>query len=174
MNMVLDQITLRCIEPKDAERLYHYRNDWQVTRLLGGFSTGYSVKDIHDWMEFHRARTDEIIWTIADKEGDVCLGHVGLYKIDHRIRNAEFAILIGDESWQGRGIGQQISHQVIEFGFQQLNLHRIQLSVLATNSRAIHLYEKLGFKQEGVLRDGEFRDGGYIDVLIMALLESEA
>lgn len=173
MYIPLGQYILRRPEPKDVERLYLYRNDWKVIRTLGGFSSGYSIKDLHEWVEFHRNRNDEIIWVIVDRAEDICLGHVGFYGIDHRVRKAEFAILIGEKSCWGKGLGQSITQAMIDYGFDQLNLHRIELEVLANNARAIHIYEKLGFRREGIQRDAQFRDGQYIDVIFMALLEHE-
>lgn len=66
-----------------------------------------------------------------------------------------------------------VTHAVVDYGFRQLNLHRVCLTVLKTNERAIDLYNKLGFKTEGILRDEQFRDGHYIDVLVMSILEHE-
>lgn len=173
MKLILKEVVLRRPEVKDVEKLYVYRNDWDMIQFLGGFSTGYSMQDLHEWIEFHRTRTDEILWIIAEKNSDLCLGHVGLYKIDHRVRIAEFAILLGDKTWWGKGVGKHVSRAVIDYGFRQLNLHRIQLTVLATNQRAIHLYESLGFRQEGIIRHGQFRDEQYVDIVMMGLLEDE-
>jgi ribosomal-protein-alanine N-acetyltransferase len=173
MDLVTDDILLRRPEPKDIGYLYQYRNDWNVIKHLGGFSKGYSVKDLDEWIDKHRAKEDEIIWIIAERQSDKCLGHAGLYNIDHRVRKAEFAIMIGDKTKWGGGIGTLVTRSVIEYGFRQLNLHRMYLTVLKANERAIKLYEKLGFKHEGVFRDDQFRDGEYIDVVSMAILEQE-
>ena len=145
MKIILDAVALRRPEPKDAEFLYDYRNDWDVIQGLGGFSSGYALKDIHDWIEFHRNKQDEIIWAIAEKDTDTCLGHVGLYEIDHRVRSAEFAIMLGNKEWWGKGVGKNVTHSVVDYCFRHLNLHRVSLTVLKTNERAIALYEKLGF-----------------------------
>jgi len=173
MRIILSETILRRPEPKDAELLYEYRNDWEVTRHLGGFSKGYSLRDIHDWLEYHRNRSDEIIWTVAEKESDLCVGHVGLYNIDHRVRSAEFAVMIGNKGWWGKGTGKDVTRAVVDYGFKQLNLHRVYLTVLKSNDRAIALYEKLAFTTEGILRDEQFRDGGYVDVVAMGVLEQE-
>ncbi len=173
MKLEDDHIILRSPEPRDVEQLYLYRNDREIKQFLGGFSTGYSVQDLLEWVDYHRRQVNEILWIIADGEADICLGHVGFYNIDHRIRKAEFAILIGDKNRQGKGLGQLVTRMVIDFGFDELNFHRIELDVLATNPRAIHIYEKLGFKQEGIQREADFRGGRYIDVINMAILEHE-
>lgn len=172
MLMTADYI-LRKPEPKDVPQLYQYRNDWNAIRSLGGFSTGYSIKDLENWVEAHRNRANEVLWVIANKENGDCLGHVGLYEIDYRIRSAEFAIFIGDTNYWGRGLGTRITQDMLKYGFEQLNLHRIELSVLATHDSAIGLYEKHGFKKEGCRRQAQFRDGRYVDIWVMGLLEDE-
>ena len=164
---------LRRPEPADAEKIYEYRNDREIARHLGGFAPAMAMKSVHEWIEFHRNRNDEIVWAIADKETAVCLGHVGLYKIDHRLQLAEFAICIGVSNSWGKGLGKEVASTVISYGFRELNLRQIRLEVLETNQRAIHLYENLGFQHDGRLRSNQFRDGRYIDSLIMSLLQNE-
>ena len=173
MRLSLDEVVLRRPEPKDVGRLYLYRNDLQVAKWLGGFSAGYCIRDLEEWIESHRLRKDEIVWTIAEKKSDDCIGHVGLYQIDYRVRRAEFAILIGDTASWGRGIGRRVSAAVVDYGFRELNLHRIELSVLSSNARAIKLYEGLGFRREGLLKDAQFREGSYMDIVLMALFRTE-
>jgi RimJ/RimL family protein N-acetyltransferase len=54
-----------------------------------------------------------------------------------------------------------------------MNMHRVYLQVFDFNSRAIALYEQLGFREEGRFRDAVFREGRYCDVVVMSMLESE-
>lgn len=169
----LGPVVLRPFEPHDVERLYAFRNDWQVTQYLGGFSSGYTRENLREWIKFHRNRDDEVLWAIADKKDDRCIGHVGLYKIDLRLRKGEFAIVIGELKTQGKGVGRRATEAMIDWGFRQMNLHKISLSVLATNKRAIRLYESIGFRHEGVLRDEQYRDAKYVDVVLMSLLDRE-
>jgi ribosomal-protein-alanine N-acetyltransferase len=169
----LGDVVLRALEPKDVEYLYHYRNDWDVIRHLGGFSAGYSRANLEDWIKRHSNRDDEIVWTIADPATDQCIGHVGLYQIDSRIRKGQFAILIGDKAFWGRGFGTRVTQAVVSWAFTQLNLHKVGLQVLTNNERAIHIYESLGFRPEGVLRDEQFRDGQFFDLMMMAVFEDE-
>ena len=62
---------------------------------------------------------------------------------------------------------------LIRWGFDELNLHRIELSVDPSNAAAIRVYEKLGFRSEGCRREAHFSGGVYIDDLQMGLLRSE-
>lgn len=169
----LQEVVLRPLEETDAEDLYSFRNDWEVIRHLGGFSAGYSRASMGEWVARHSNRTDEILWAIATSENQRCIGHVGLYKIDYRVRKAEFALVIGDRTWWARGLGTKVTKAVVEWGFSELNLHKITLKVLADNLRALHVYEKLGFQREGVLHDDQFREGRYLDLVLMAQFEKK-
>lgn len=166
-------MVLRPFETADLDALYNYRNDRELASQLGGFSTGFSKADLVEWLERHRTHENEILWCIAIESDDRCIGHVGLYRIDARVRKADIAILIGDRDCQGRGIGTAVTRAVVTYGFRELNLHRIALQVLATNGRAVRLYEGLGFSREGSLRHEQFRDGRYVDMLLMSVLEGE-
>ena len=170
---VLGEVVLRPLDVDDAEQLYLYKNDPDVGALLGGVSLGYTRSDIRDWIEYHRQRKDELLWAIAAADDGRCLGHVGFYKIDYRARSAEFGILIGDKSQWGKGHGRRIGGFSVEYGFEMLNLNRIALTVLEGNSVALRLYEKVGFREEGRLREGQYKRGAYVDLILMSLLRSE-
>ena len=74
---------------------------------------------------------------------------------------------------QGRGLGTEAVRRVLEYGFDELGLHRVSLRVLAGNIRAIRCYEKCGFQVEGRERETVFLDGAWRDDLIMGLLSRE-
>jgi RimJ/RimL family protein N-acetyltransferase len=169
----LGDVVLRALEPKDADSLYLYRNEWEVIRHLGGFSAGYSKANLEEWIQRHSNRADEILWTIAAVETDHCIGHVGLYQIDSRVRKGQFAIMIGDRALWGKGLGTRVTEAVVSWAFSQLNLHKVSLHVLTNNERAIRIYELLGFRPEGILRDEQFRDGQFLDLMLMAVFEDE-
>ena len=166
-------VRLRPLDKDDIDSLYAFRNDAEITRLLGGFSPGYSKADLEIWIKNHSNRPDEILWSIAERNTNRCIGHVGLYKIDHRVRKAEFAIVIGDQSQWQKGLGTEITRATVAWAFSELNLHKVTLAVLANNARALRIYEKLGFQIEGTMRDDQFRDGKYLDVVLMALFRAK-
>jgi RimJ/RimL family protein N-acetyltransferase len=173
MKLAIDGFILRKPEPADVKALYRQKNDAEIAAMLGGFSTGYSETDLAEWVEYHRKRSDEVIWIVAREADNECVGHVGLYQIDHRVRSAEFAILLGDRNAWGKGLGLACTRFAADYGFRQLNLNRIHLSVLATNERAIRLYLSAGFREEGRLRQAQYKNGQYVDLILMSLLRDE-
>lgn len=71
------------------------------------------------------------------------------------------------------GCRQEATRLVVGHGFEQLGLHRIQLEAYGHNRRAVHVYEKVGFVLEGVRREAAWRDGVWVDEVVMALLDRE-
>jgi ribosomal-protein-alanine N-acetyltransferase len=163
---------LRKPEPKDVEPLYRQKNDPEVASLLVGFSTGYSRTDLSHWVEAHRTCADEALYVIADQQ-DAAVGHVGLYQIDTRARTAQFGIMIGDKAAWGRGLGRACTRAMVEYGFDEVNLRRIYLDVLESNVRAQRVYQQVGFVVEGRLRQHQFKQGRYQDIVLMGLLADE-
>lgn len=88
-----------------------------------------------------------------------------LMRTSHR---ASIAIGVHSKS-RGQGVGQALITYAIEWA-KQKGLHRLELTVIAHNERAIHLYEKLGFEVEGVKRDALYIDGAFVDELYMSKL----
>ena len=83
------------------------------------------------------------------------------------------SIGLGDSANWGKGYGNEATRLALGFAFNELNLHRVQLTVFDYNSRAIHLYEKLGFQQEGIYREFLQRDGRRFDMYLYGLLGHE-
>lgn len=168
MKIINDLLVLRKPEQDDAEILYKLKNDQETNDMLGGFTTGYDKEGIKNWISFHNNATDECLYLIQEKLSGKVVGHVGLYNIDHRVRKAEYAIMIADKNSRGKGYGSICTDFMLDFGFNQLNLNRIELSLLSTNTLAYHLYQKKGFVEEGLLKQAQFKNGSYIDVILMA------
>jgi RimJ/RimL family protein N-acetyltransferase len=80
---------------------------------------------------------------------------------------------VGEREYWGRGYGTEAMRLVLQFAFQELNLHRVSLGVFAYNERAIRSYEKAGFRIEGRLRQGIHRVNQRWDEVVMGILRSE-
>lgn len=100
----------------------------------------------------------------------VPVGVVGLCNWNFHSRNAEVSFYIGDKESRGKGIMTTALELLIGWGFNQ-GLHRISAEVYQFNVPCINLLKKLGFSQEGILRDNVFRDGHFVDSLLMALIK---
>ena len=109
-------------------------------------------------------------WVIADRD-NVLVGVVRLAPIDTANRSARFGIGILDPDRLGQGLGTAATRLALGWGFDHLGLHRVSLTVLAENTRAIAAYTRCGFVVEGLFRDTLYRDGIWHDDLSMAILK---
>jgi RimJ/RimL family protein N-acetyltransferase len=110
---------------------------------------------------------------VKEGEGWVPVGNIAVFGINWRLRSAEIGILIGDKRYWNKGYGTEAMQVILKHGFETLNLHRMYLRVFQTNPGAIRAYEKAGFIHEGIQRQAEFRNGQYVDVLMMSVLLEE-
>ena len=86
---------------------------------------------------------------------------------------ATYAVGLFAAALRGRGLGREITRLVVAWGFGELGLHRIELEVLAFNTRAVRCYLACGFRSEGIRREAELYPYGWQDLIIMGLLRSE-
>ncbi len=161
---------LRAVEVDDAATLNRLFGDPEVLR---GLMLTFPQPDagFREWVRSHSDRPDSAGFVIETLEGEA-IGGCGFDDIDPRPRTAVLGVWIGRPYWD-QGYGTDAVRTLCRFGFRQMNLQRITLRVYETNPKAIHTYEKIGFKTEGKLRREQFQDGRYIDVLMMGVLAEE-
>jgi RimJ/RimL family protein N-acetyltransferase len=173
-HIIGEKIVLRDFRQEDISGMRSWCNDPEVTRYL---SSRYTAPIPWEQTEAELSRflqgdAGGYNLVVADRESGRYLGQVALFMIDHLSRKAELAIVMAPDSL-GKGFGGEAMKLLLNFGFGQVNLNRIWLTVNAGNQRAIHVYEKAGFAREGVLRQDRYFDGQYEDVWIMSILREE-
>jgi RimJ/RimL family protein N-acetyltransferase len=165
-----DKIVLRAIEPSDVKQLWGWTRDDDTMRLRDYPAPPVSYAEtIREYQENLGRDSGSLRLAVTTYEGRL-IGEIALKNIDHRIGDAELTIAIGDKSYWGRGYGTDASRTLIRYAFEQLNLRRLTLYVHDFNARAIRVYEKCGFEREGILREAEYMDGAYSDLVVMGLL----
>ncbi len=117
--------------------------------------------------------TSSSCWNQAIVVNGVNIGYCGLCNISTLNNNAEYFILIGDNSYWGKGFGTSAGHAVLQYGFQFLKFNRIWLTVSETNNTAIRSYTKLGYIEEGLMREACYRDFKYHNKIVMSILADE-
>lgn len=168
------RVCLRPLEREDLNARYlSWLNDPEVTRYMetGTFPT--TAQDLEKFYDDVTESRNQVILAVADKKSGQHIGNVKLGPIHWVHRCATFGIMIGDKKFWGRGAGLEATRLMVEYGFDRLNLRRIDLGVFAEHDAAVRCYEKVGFKVEGRMRESLFRDGKYVDRLWMGLLRSE-
>ncbi len=165
-------VRLAPLRRADLGTLFTWINDREAV------ASNATYRPIHEWD--HEAWFDSVtrsrgiaIFAIRTLGDDQLIGTCQLHDIDPIRRSAELQIRIGMAEYRGRGYGREALHLLIKHGFEDLNLQRIQLHVLRSNQHAAHVYERLGFQKEGVLRNAAFIEGEFVDVEIMSLLRTD-
>ena len=121
-----------------------------------------------------KAGSQTSIWLgIIHKEDTMHIGNIDISSIDWVNRTGVYNILVGDKNYQGKGIGYEASHLLLNHVFQRLNLNRVQLGVDSRNAQAIGLYNKLGFIKEGKFESAIHQNNVFYDVIRMRLLSHE-
>jgi diamine N-acetyltransferase len=163
------RVRLTPLEESDLPILFEWINDRDLVLLSSPFSP-VSQADHRRWFDDIRGRVDTYIFAIRRHGHAAPIGTCQLHHVSRIHRSAELQIRIGDRDARGHGLGTEAVRLLVQFGFNELQLHRIALHVFVSNTVAQRAYEKAGFVREGVLRDSAFVDGRYVDTVVMAIL----
>ncbi|MGO1460591.1 MAG: GNAT family N-acetyltransferase [Flaviflexus sp.] len=173
-------VQLRPFTEVDIERMGPILADPELIKLTGSANTTEEIKKAVpaldertlEWYRTREEQTDRLDLAIIDLSNDQCVGEAVLNAWSPADRSCNYRILIGPEG-RGRGFGSEATSLVIDYAFENTNLNRISLDVLAFNPRARRAYEKAGFLYEGTSREAFRFDGEYIDDVLMAILRSD-
>lgn len=167
-----ERIYLRPLEPAQDNHLYAtWMNDEEIRRYFSIYPT--SDTRGKERLELLYKDGKHIIFGVALNEDNRLIGLVGLKDINNINQSAEFYVIIGDRSVQGKGYGTEATKLMVRYGFMELNLNRIQTQDMEENIGGWRADEKAGFKYEGTLRQAILRFGKYNDVRVYSLLRSE-
>jgi len=166
------RIRLRPIRLDDVDAIMEWINDPAVTRNFAGMSATITREQELAFLERTLASDTDRLYAIEALDGTY-LGNAGVHKIYWPARNGRLGVVIGAKGAQGKGLGQEALRLITALGFERLGLHKIWLVHFASNARMHHIAKKLGFVEEGTLRDEYFHDDAFHDMLRHSLLEEE-
>ncbi len=172
-----DRIRLTAITDDDLPTIAKWLSDLGLQRLVnpGGVVPVRAefLLDPNGWFAAERNDKNAYLFGVSAKVDYQFIGVSAINNIDLYAHHAEIGINLGHPDYQGKGYGGDVMLTTMRFGFEQLNLNRIGLNVFSYNTRAIRLYEKLGFVHETREREMLYRDGNYYDNLHMGILRQE-
>ena len=165
------RLYLSTLSRDDAATIADWEQDTEFLRLLDSSpAQPRTIDQISQWLE---SDNNDFLFGIRLLASDELIGWLELDGIQWNHQTAGVGIAIGHRSYWNQGYGAEAMRLILRFGFDELNLHRIQLTVFSYNHRAIRLYEKLGFTHEGIYREFLHRDGQRHDMLLYGLLRHE-
>jgi RimJ/RimL family protein N-acetyltransferase len=167
-------VKLRCPVREDfGLQMQLWMNDKEVTRYLVRGLFPVSLHSLQAEFDKIVSASDEMVFMVEPIGSDRAAGICGLHQINLIARHAEFRILVGEKDAWGRGVGGEALLLLMAYAFRFLGLNKVWLGVNKENTRAHRSYAKVGFREEGILRNEVWRDGRYYDVIRMSMLKSE-
>jgi RimJ/RimL family protein N-acetyltransferase len=170
-----ETINLRAVERHDVPLLHRWFNDPVVMDGWGWSAPARSIQHVAEQVEDWLAREtafDRPEALIAESLAGDPIGLV-VVRVDRpEARSVELSLLVDADCW-GQGFGTDMMQTILEACFAGWGVHRIGVRVEEGNGRALALYRRLGFKEEGRLRQAALRDGRHLDVLLFGKLAAE-
>ena len=173
MNILGNNIVLRAVSMKDANLLMELMNDPETEKMLGGSSFPISIEGQEKWIAAQTGRTDVLRCIVALKETKEGIGTVILSDIDAKNGVAQVHIKMDKQQGRGRGYGADALNAIVDYAFDEMRLNCIYADVLEYNIASQKLFEKCGFKKDGLLRSRVFKCGLYINVVSYSRLKGD-
>jgi RimJ/RimL family protein N-acetyltransferase len=167
-----ERVYFRPLEAEDEPLLRRWYNDPDNWRTLGRFLPMNEEAE-KAYLEGMYINREKVVLGIATFQDDRLIGVCGLHGLGTASRCAIYGIIVGEPAFQGRGFGSEATRLMVRYGFEELNLNRIELGVMAGNERARRAYERAGFIEEGRRRQAHFRGGRYHDEIAYAVLRED-
>jgi len=170
-----EDIKLELTSEKHAAALYEAvnNNKEHLAAFLPWVGNFNSVKDFNEYisncMQLN-LQQQEISFVII--KNDILVGRIGLHYINLQNMNAAIGYWLTRDA-TGQGIIGRCCKTIINYGFRELGLHRIEIRAALKNLKSTSIPEKLGFKKEGILRQAELVNGGFHDLVIYSRLSEE-
>lgn len=167
-----ERIYLSPMTLDDVDDYTKWMNDKRVTDNIHSTSRMTSNVSEREWVEDIMKRGGHT-FAIISKKDDKLIGNCGLMRTDYKDGVSTIGIFIGEEDFRGKGLGTEVIDLLLDFGFNQLRLHNINLEVFDFNEPALACYKKVGFKEYGRRHECYYLNGQWHDEILMEILEDD-
>jgi RimJ/RimL family protein N-acetyltransferase len=167
------KIGLAVLEKTDLPLFKKWLNDPRLSIFMREFDEMLADENIQEWYEKSIHDVDQVDFSIVNMKSGQLVGACTLTNIDGRNSTAEARLFIGESQFWNKGYGSEALILLLDYAFNVLNLHNVCLHVNSINKNAIHVYEKLGFKLVGKLRERRTYLRNRYDLYIMDILARE-
>lgn len=167
-----ERLILRKMVLNDAEAVFDYASNSEVSRYTL-WETHRSIEDSRAFLEFATQKYEnggEPDWGIVYRGNGCLVGACGLVNWEAEHARAEVGFVLSREYW-GRGLMSEAVRAILRFGFERMNLNRIEARCIAENAASARVMEKAGMVYEGTLRQREYIKGAYRDIKLYAILK---
>lgn len=169
------KVILRTLKMSDLDKIIEWVNDPEVIQYLQIYLPMSRLKE-EKWLEQLSLSEKDVVMAIEaieDNGNTHYIGNCGLHGISSKDHLATFGIFIGEKTFWSGGYGTEAAKLLLQYGFEQLNLHRVNSMAYAFNERSIRMHVSLGFQIEGCRRQAIWKNNQYQDEVILGLLREE-
>ena len=169
-----ERLVLRGLRVSDAEDMYDYARRPSVTQYLP-WNPHADVAETREYLVYvgQRYRTGDFYdWAVVDKASGRMIGKCGFTSFDCPNDAAEIGYVLSP-AFQGRGLATEAVRRVLDFGFTELGLHRIEAHFMEGNTASLRLMERLGMRFEGYAREAQKIKGRFCTIGTCAILRHE-
>lgn len=166
-----EKVTLRQIEFSDCNENYvKWLNDPEVNQYLETKWTEQALDTIIEFVDSQRNNSHSVLFAIIENQTGMHVGNIKIGPVHPQYQHADISYFIGEKSFWGKGIASEAIQLVCEYGFQELDLHKISAGTYANAMGSQKVLVKNGFLKEGILREEIRFHDKYIDIYKYGLL----
>lgn len=171
LRLSANRVHLRPLTLADAQGPYpSWLNDPEVCRYNSHGEREYTPAMAEAYITQVNTSPTDRVFAVVDSATDTHIGNIALQKIHWAYQNAEYAILMGDTRYWGKGYALEASKCLLDYGFTTLGLHRIYCGTSADNVPMQKLAVAMGMQPEGRQRDAMMKHGAFVDVLLYGVV----
>lgn len=173
-DIVTPRLLLRRMTMADAQDMYAYSSDPEVARHVL-WDTHRSVGESRAYLRYilRQYRLNEpSSWGIELRETGHLIGTIGFMWWNRENRSAEVGYSLARAQWN-QGLMSEALREVILFGFEEMQLHRVEAQHETTNPASGRVMQKVGMREEGILRGRLYNKGKFVDVALYAILRGD-
>ena len=169
-----DRLILKGLSPQDMEFIFRNYTKEEIKKLLGHSTEEEYQKEEYKQKNGYAAYNRSfILFLLTEKTSNSIIGRCGLHNWNMEHKRAELGCDIADENFKCKGLMTEAVGRVIEYGFNQLKLHRIEALVGSNNIPSLRILEKHRFMKEGLLRQHYFISDKFEDSVLFSKLYNE-
>ena len=166
-------VILRALEIEDLSKLRDWRNSPHVRKSTREYKLLNMINQKNWFESIHQSNPpNHIMFGIMNKQKKL-IGVTGLTYIDWKNRHSEISIYLSTKGWQIKPEAKEVLNLIMEYGFEELNLHRLYVEIFELMKENISLFTKMKFVKEGHLRQKVWRQNKWWDTLIYSKLAKE-
>lgn len=164
------KVILKNLEEMDFQRIFKWLSDPDVVNLLFYQYYPPTIQKMKEEVGKEHVSKHDFEFVIIDLKTNLHVGWAGIYDVDRINKNGEIRFFIGEKKFWRKGLATECVSLLRDYGFAELNLHRLYGGANIENVGSLKIFKKLGFSEEGISKEGFFKDGKYYDLVKFGLI----